>query len=271
LTVNSKAYNSTTINVCADTPWGNASNVIVVGSHLDSVPAGPGINDNGSGSSTNLELAIQLMQLGLELANKVRFCWWAAEEMGLLGSTYYVSSLTPEELANIALNLNFDMVASPNYQIGIYNASGAAASIRTASTTIQNLFINAFQTRDMNYVLVEFTGRSDYGPFIGADPPIPAGGLFTGAEQIKSMQERTLFGGLANAAYDPCYHQACDDIYNLNDDAFLFNAQAAAEVLQTLASQQNLREYLQNPNPQSTARSVDNEASSSYRSNAWIS
>lgn len=80
----------------------------MVGSHLDSVPAGPGINDNGSGSSVNLELAIRMFQLNLELENKVRFAWWAAEEFGLLGSKFYVSNLNetdPEGLANIACNL----------------------------------------------------------------------------------------------------------------------------------------------------------------------
>ncbi len=82
--------------------------MIVVGSHLDSVPAGPGINDNGSGSSANLELAIQMYKLNMVVVNKVRFAWWAGEEFGLLGSKFYVSNLNqtdPQGLANIACNL----------------------------------------------------------------------------------------------------------------------------------------------------------------------
>jgi Zn-dependent M28 family amino/carboxypeptidase len=62
-----------------------------------------------------------------------------------------------------------------------------------------------------------FDGRSDYGPFIEAG--IPAGGLFTGAEDIKSAEEARLFGGTAGEAFDPCYHAACDDITNLNKTA----------------------------------------------------
>ncbi len=103
-------YNATTMNVIAETPWGNPESVIVVGSHLDSVPAGPGINDNGSGTSANLEMAIQLAQSGMQFPNKIRFAWWGAEERGLLGSEFYVNNLTqnaPQEISKIALNLNF--------------------------------------------------------------------------------------------------------------------------------------------------------------------
>jgi len=235
-----------TTNVIAQTLKGRADQVIVSGSHLDSVPAGPGINDNGSGSSTNLELAIQMYKLGVsnDLQNQVRFAWFAAEEIGLVGSTYYVNSLNQtNDIKNIALNLNLDMVGSPNYFRGIYDGSGASANIRKASQVIQGLYQQQFNASNLASELTPFSGRSDYGPFIAAG--IPAGGLFTGAEVIKTMTQRLMYGGLANAAYDPCYHQACDTVDNINQVALLQMAQAAAFTLETLAIQKDLQAYLQ--------------------------
>ena len=72
----------------------------------------------------------------------------------------------------------------------------------------------------------DFSGRSDYGPFIVAG--IPAGGLFTGAEVIKTAEEAAIWGGTAGQAYDPCYHQACDTFANINLDALKVNADAVA-------------------------------------------
>ena len=73
-----------TVNILAETPSGDPNRVVVQGSHLDSVPAGPGINDNGSGSAFNLESAIQLANNNIKPRNKIRFAWWGAEELGLL-------------------------------------------------------------------------------------------------------------------------------------------------------------------------------------------
>jgi Zn-dependent M28 family amino/carboxypeptidase len=98
--------------------------VIHLGAHSDSVAAGPGINDNGSGSIGILEVAIQLAKFTIN--NAVRFSWWAAEEEGLLGSAAYVASLSQEELDKIRLYLNFDMIASPNFKYGIYDGDGSA-------------------------------------------------------------------------------------------------------------------------------------------------
>jgi hypothetical protein len=167
------AYNTTTLNVFAETPSGDENNIIVVGSHLDSVPAGPGINDNGSGSSTNIELALQLFSSNINYVNKIRFAWWGAEEIGLKGSTYYVSHLNQTQLKQIALNINLDMVGSPNYFLGIYNGSQAAENIRNASEYIQELFEIALVDRELNFELTSFDGRSDYAPFI--QNGIPAG------------------------------------------------------------------------------------------------
>ena len=117
---------TTTSNLIADTAGGNPDRTVVVGSHLDSVPAGPGINDNGTGSAFNLELALQMAKLGVAPKNKVRFAWWGAEEAGLVGSNHYVEQLTLEDAQKISANLNFDMLGSPNYIRYVYDGDGDA-------------------------------------------------------------------------------------------------------------------------------------------------
>ena len=107
-------------NVIAELDGGNDDNVVMAGAHLDSVQAGPGINDNGSGSAALLELAQQLAKLKPE--NTLRFAWWGAEEEGLIGSTAYVNGLSQAESDRIALYLNFDMIGSPNYIQMVYDA-----------------------------------------------------------------------------------------------------------------------------------------------------
>ena len=121
----------TTVNVLATTRGGDPNATIVVGAHLDSVPAGAGINDNGSGSAGVLEIALQFFKQGVTPVNRVRFAWWAAEEWGLLGSEYYVASLSNVALAEIALNLNYDMIGSSNYIRGIYDGRSGPEDVRT--------------------------------------------------------------------------------------------------------------------------------------------
>jgi Zn-dependent M28 family amino/carboxypeptidase len=199
-----------TVNVIAETEGGRSDRVVLAGAHLDSVQEGPGINDNGSGSGTILEIAEQFAELGIEPRNKVRFAWWGAEEEGLLGSTYYVSQLTKRDIKNIALNLNFDMVGSPNFVRFVYDGDGSDTPVKgpTGSAGIEDVFLDYFADQGLAAAPTAFSGRSDYGPFIAVG--IPAGGLFTGAEGIKTAEEAAIYGGTAGAPYDPCYHQACD-------------------------------------------------------------
>ena len=110
----------TDVNVIAELPGKNDDNVVMAGAHLDSVTAGPGINDNGSGSAALLETA--LMMAKLKPQNTLRFAWWGAEEGGLIGSTAYVDGLSQAERDRIALYLNYDMVGSPNYIFMVYDA-----------------------------------------------------------------------------------------------------------------------------------------------------
>jgi len=236
-----------TSNVIAETKGGDPDNVIVIGAHLDSVGTGPGINDNGSGSAGILELAEQLA--GKKLRNKVRFIWFGAEESGLLGSEHYVANLSPAERARIGAMLNFDMIGSPNFVRLVYDGDlsegdpGAAAvspEARPGSAIIEDVFLDYFAAVRLPVAPTAFDGRSDYGPFIAPTGGIPAGGLFTGAEGIKTPQERAVYGGTAGRQYDPCYHLSCDDLGNLSLTALEQMGDAAAHAAYVLAQSPKL-------------------------------
>ncbi|MGV9305421.1 M28 family metallopeptidase [Nonomuraea sp. NPDC003727] len=224
-----------TSNVIAQTKGGASDDVVMVGAHLDSVRQGPGINDNGSGSAAVLEVALKMAAYQPERA--VRFAWWGAEELGLLGSTYYVSSLSPEEREKITMYLNFDMIASPNHTFGIYDGDDSDGVGEgpgpEGSAEIEQEFVRFFAERGLPYKGTDFSGRSDYGPFVGVG--IPAGGLFTGAETEKTEREAKLFGGQAGAPMDTCYHQACDTTQNIDAHALDVSADAMATVITELA------------------------------------
>lgn len=219
---------ATTYNVLAESQEGDPDNVVMAGAHLDSVNAGPGINDNGSGSAAILEVAKQMAKVNPR--NKVRFAWWGAEESGLVGSIYYVNNLSQAEQDKIALYLNFDMVGSPNHVFFIYDgddsdAEGAGPG-PGGSAEIEKTFERYFDSVGIPFKGTDFSGRSDYGPFIAVG--IPSGGLFTGAEGIKTADEVALWGGTAGEQYDPCYHLACDTFANNNDFALDTNSDAIA-------------------------------------------
>jgi Zn-dependent M28 family amino/carboxypeptidase len=229
------AEERTTYNVIAETATGDPNNVVVVGAHLDSVSRGPGINDNGSGSATILEIAEQYAAQGREARNKLRFMWFGAEEHGLIGSTRYVNSLPQAELDKIMAMLNFDMVGSPNFVRFVYDGDGSNSSPAgpAGSAHIEDLFVDYFTSQGLVSRPTQFSGRSDYGPFIAKG--IPAGGLFTGAEGIKTAEEASIFGGTAGQQYDPCYHLACDTFANNSDMGLDQMSDAAAHVALTLS------------------------------------
>ena len=222
--------NITVNNVLAETTTGDPNNVVMLGAHLDSVQRGPGINDNGSGSAALLEVAEQFAKV--KPVSKVRFAWWGAEEAGLVGSTAYVGGLSQAERDKITLYLNFDMIGSPNYVFFIYdgdNSDGVGSPAGPAgSAAIEKVFEEYFTMVGEPFKGTDFTGRSDYGPFIAPAVGIPAGGLFTGAEGIKTAAEVELWGGTAGQQYDPCYHLACDTYENVNLHALDVNSDAIA-------------------------------------------
>lgn len=235
LEVDSVLENRTTYNVIAETKGGDHNNVLALGAHTDSVEAGPGINDDGSGTIGILNVAIGLTNF--TVTNAVRFCFWSAEEFGLLGSTYYVSQLneTAEELAKVRAYLNFDMIASPNYAYLIYDGDGSAFNLTgpSGSAEIEALFEDYYTSVGKTYNATAFDGRSDYGPFL--DVGIASGGIFTGAEVPKTEEGQDIWGGLEDLAYDENYHAVGDNIFNLALDAFWLNTKLIAHGVATYA------------------------------------
>ncbi|KFY13813.1 hypothetical protein V492_03029 [Pseudogymnoascus sp. VKM F-4246] len=218
-----------TTNIIAQTRGGDSENCVMLGGHSDSVAEGPGINDDGSGSISLLEVATQLTRFSV--ANCVRFAWWAGEEEGLLGSDYYVSQLSAAESQRIRLFMDYDMMASPNFAFQIYNATDAVNP--AGSTNLRELYEDYYDAHNLNHTLIPFDGRSDYDAFLRSG--IPSGGIATGAEGIKTAAEAEMFGGSAGEWFDPCYHQLCDNLSNLDMVAWEVNTKLIAHSVATYA------------------------------------
>jgi Zn-dependent M28 family amino/carboxypeptidase len=215
-----------TANVLAESLNGRDDNVVMAGAHLDSVVAGPGIQDNGSGSAALVEIAEQMAKV--KPRNQVRFAWWGAEELGLLGSIdWVVEAFNSSELDNVALYLNFDMIGSPNFVRFVYDGDTQPPG----SEVIEDLFGSFFDAQGLPFEEVEVGGRSDHFAF--AFFGVPIGGLFTGAEVIKTPEEAAIYGGTAGEQYDPCYHLACDTFDNISLEVLGQNSDAAAGVILT--------------------------------------
>ncbi|GAB3811246.1 M28 family peptidase [Kribbella italica] len=197
----------TSYNVIAEWPFGDANHVVMAGSHLDSVSSGPGINDNGTGSSGVLETALAYAASGQTPRNRLRFGFWGAEELGLVGSKYYVNNLPAAERDKIELYLNFDMTGSPNPGYFVYNDNPAGNGARDDLTAY-------FTSKSIQTEYIDVQGRSDHAAFRSLG--IPTAGTFSGAEGIKTSAQAAKWGGTAGQAYDPCYHRSCDTINNLN-------------------------------------------------------
>ncbi|MCF6509397.1 M28 family peptidase [Blastococcus sp. MG754426] len=229
------AETRTDYNVIAEVRGRDRNNVVMAGAHLDSVIEGPGINDNGSGSAALLETALSMASL--KPHNTLRFAWWAAEEQGLVGSNSYVAKQPQSELDRIALYMNYDMVASPNHVQMVYDSDestwDATAPIPAGSTAIEEVYESYYTKIGVPYDDAEYSGRSDYQAFINAG--IPSGGLFTGAEVVKTDQQAEIWGGVAGDQFDPCYHEACDTIDNLALDALDVNSDLIAFAMLTFA------------------------------------
>ncbi|WP_304113991.1 M28 family metallopeptidase [Mycolicibacterium bacteremicum] len=211
-------------NIIAQTSTGATDNVVMLGAHLDSVPEGPGINDNGSGVAAVLETALQ-MGSAPEVRNAVRFGFWGAEEVGLVGSDRYVSSLDIEALKDIALYLNFDMIGSPNPGYFTYDgnqsappaADGSVPRVPEGSAGIERMLAAYLDAAGKPAQDTGFNGRSDYDAFTKAG--IPSGGTFSGAEENMTAEQAQLWGGQADQPFDPNYHKATDTLDRIDETA----------------------------------------------------
>src|SRR3954454_23437019 len=199
-------------NVVAETERGDPDHVVLLGAHLDSVPAGPGINDDGSGTAFQLELAEQLAKLGTPPRNKIRFLWFGGEEDGLVGSQYYAAHMSDADVARADVMLDTDMIASPNFARLVYDGDGSTfgseASGPAGSGTIEQVLVDYWAKRGMVSEPIPFDGRSDYVGFVNRG--IPSGGVFAGAEAPKTAEQVARYGGVQGEQLDPCYHEACD-------------------------------------------------------------
>jgi Zn-dependent M28 family amino/carboxypeptidase len=233
LEVNALIGKRLTRNVLADTDTAvnSGSSLIIVGAHLDSVPEGPGINDNGSGSAVVLEAALRLARGPTQARGSVRFAFWGAEERGLIGSRHHLGSLSDEVRRHIALYINLDMVGSPNFARFVQSS---AATNEGLAAMVRREFLADF--REHNLTVEERAGGrfgSDDTPF--AQKGIPTIGLYTGAGGPKSEIQASLFGGAAGRPYDPCYHRACDTIENIDRDVLEQNTRALVRALNAAA------------------------------------
>ncbi len=223
-------------NLVADLPGGDESQTVMVGGHLDSVSRGAGINDNGSGSAGVLEVALRLASSGQTPTKHVRFAFWGAEELGLIGSSRYVAGLTSAQVGAIDSYYNVDMIGSPNPGYFLYDGDDSdgegAGPGPDGSAELEQALADYYAEIGVETRGTDFDGRSDYGPFIEAG--IPAGGIFSGAEDRKTAAEVRLWGG-DTGAYDPCYHSACDDLSNIDVTALDRNSDALAHAVWAVA------------------------------------
>ncbi|WP_153459518.1 M28 family peptidase [Streptomyces kaniharaensis] len=233
-----------TRNIIAETRGGDPDHVLLVHAELDALPSGPGINENGSGVATALEIARQLSRLRVPPHYKVRFAFFGAEEtravrdpatgaIGRQGSYHYVNTVGPAELGKIFAAVHLDSIGSPNYVRYVFDGSGPAGSERIAE-----LFTDEFARRGMvtdPHPPTSFVGGSDYGPLMNAG--VPTGGLFGGAAEVKTEEQAGKYGGTAGKENDPCFHQACDTLDNVNRQALAEFGAVAWAVVKRLAAE----------------------------------
>lgn len=217
---------ATGYNLIADWPGGDASHVVMVGAHLDSVSAGPGINDNGSGSAGILETALAVSRAGLQPTKHLRFGWWGAEELGMIGSKYYVNNLPTAERAKIDAYMNFDMIGSPNPGYFVYDDDPKLEGV------LKTYFSGVGVPTEIE---TNGDGRSDHAPFKNVG--IKVGGLYSGGDEIKTAAQATKWGGSAGQDFDACYHASCDTSANINDTALDRGADSIAYAVWTLGTE----------------------------------
>ncbi|GAA2525030.1 M20/M25/M40 family metallo-hydrolase [Pilimelia columellifera] len=196
-------------NVVAEWPHGDANNVMMIGAHLDSVPQGPGMNDNGSGTAAVLENALTVAKSNLRPEKRMRFGFWGAEEVGLVGSKFYVQSLAAADKQKIKAYLNFDMAGTPNTKAwGIYQEG----------PDLSAGFKAFFSSKAVKTTTINPAGRSDHSSFSAAGVKV------TGISSESNLSN-----------LEPCYHAACDRAANVDPKVLGLGANAIATVFWKLA------------------------------------
>lgn len=254
-TVETRDEEFESFSVIAEVEGGDEDTVVMLGAHLDGVPGTAAINDNASGAAALLETAQRLAQDGTP-ENTVRFAWWGAEEIrGYPGSTDYVEDLEDDgDLDSLAAYLNFDMLASPNYVVGVYDPRTAAREtddeddeysglpVPEGSQAVMEVFTEYFAAAGQAWVPTSWNIESDQVAF--AEAGVPVGGLFSGSGEDKSEAEAELFGGLAGAPRDPNYHRPGDDLDNVDRQVLELMTEAMTHAATTLSQDAGALEAL---------------------------
>jgi Zn-dependent M28 family amino/carboxypeptidase len=237
-------------NVIAESKGGDKNHVVVVDAHLDAI-YGAGMLDNASGSATILDIAQQMKNVTPR--NKLRFIWFGGEELGLLGSSYYINNATKTELSHIGYDLDADVTATPNYSIGVLDPAAPDFFSRTVSATFPNrVYKPSTVARDQAIDYFDSIGRNHilFSP-VGTDAfsfnavGIPASGLLTGQDCCKTQEEVDLFGGfLGNyegniPSFDGgCVDNPflwCDNLDNNDPEVLTFMSKAFATMVVQMA------------------------------------
>ncbi|MGO1049024.1 M28 family metallopeptidase [Crossiella sp. CA198] len=216
-------------NLIADWPGGDESNVLLTGAHLDSVTTAPGVNDNGSGSAAILEVALAVAREKPAVKRHLRFAWWGAEELWMIGSAHYVNTQPAAERARIKSYLNVDMIGSVNTAYFVLDGDRYPAG----SLAIEGALKEYYARIGVPVEDLDMGGRGDHASFTRYN--IPVGGPFTGAEGRKTAAQARKWGGTAGAPYDPCYHRACDTVRNIDVTALDRNTDAVAHAVWSLS------------------------------------
>ena len=242
--------NADDYNVIAESKGGNKNHVLVVDAHLDAI-YGAGMLDNASGSATILDIALKMKNVNP--LNKLRFIWFGGEELGLLGSDYYVNNLSSNDLSHIGYDLDADVTATPNYVVGVLDPAGPDLFGGTVTATFPNRVYKAstisrdqgiayFDSIGLNHELFAPTGTD---AFSFNSVGIPAGGLLTGQDCCKSQGEVDLFGGsLGNyegniPSFDGgCVDNPfrwCDNLDNNDPEVLTFMSRAFGDMVVRMA------------------------------------
>jgi Zn-dependent M28 family amino/carboxypeptidase len=239
-------------NVIADSKGGDKNHVVVVDAHLDAI-YGAGMLDNASGSATILDIAQKMKNVNP--LNKMRFIWFGGEELGLLGSEYYVNNLSSNDLSHIGYDLDADVTATPNYIIGVLDPAAPDFFSRTvpatfpnrvykASTVSRDQSVDYFNSIGMNHELLSPNGTD---AFSFNEVGVPAGGLLTGQDCCKNQQEVDLFGGhtgnLEGISPSGCVDNAflwCDNLSNNDPRVLTFMSKAFANTVVRMAFDNNV-------------------------------
>lgn len=237
LLLDSKPVMAKTRNVVAQTKTGDTKNIVVAGTHLESTPRSPGINDNGSGVAALLETAAALGAQP-QIANAVRFVFWGSEAEG---STKYVRGLGGDQLDDIAIYLSADMLGSPNAgyftydgdQSGQPNPDIPPRTVPAGSAGVERTLAGYLNLGGVRPADMPLSRTVDYSAFLAAG--VPVGGLTTGSSQRKTEVQARLWGGQPGVAFDPNFQTPRDNVDNIDRDALSVMGQALAFAVATYA------------------------------------